>query len=191
MNNPALLNMGLVFGLMQLANKFNLDGEENTTYLRIAYMSMQLCAFGAFYYVYLKVTSTNDTTPITYSEPKSAIDPTLGDPITTTHKEYDLKKLKEVAKSQLVSLGMIALMHFKWGYLRPLLLQSILGLKALYDAQLVQIHLFGTPATGALQRPWKAASPLAGLTGDAATPAVDAAAAAPVASPKVENKKEK
>lgn len=46
-------------------------------------------------------------------------------------------------------------MHLKWGYLRPLLLQSVLGLRTLSSAQIVQVYIFGYPATGDLKRPWK------------------------------------
>lgn len=37
-------------------------------------------------------------------------------------------------------------------------IQSILPLKGVFEANLVKIHLFGTPASGDLKRPFKAAS---------------------------------
>lgn len=50
-------------------------------------------------------------------------------------------------------------MHYKWGYLRPLLLQSILGLKTLFGAPIVRVWILGTAAEGELSRPWSAANP--------------------------------
>jgi hypothetical protein len=46
--------------------------------------------------------------------------------------------------------------------LRPLLLQSILGLRTFASAPIVQVGLLGKEATGALLRPWKQASPFGG-----------------------------
>ncbi|KAI8919248.1 hypothetical protein PhCBS80983_g00248 [Powellomyces hirtus] len=157
--NPAITNLVVVFGLMQVANKFQLDKEENTAYLRAAYLTMQAIAFTALFIVYRKVVSRNDQTPLIYEEAKSALEPSNVETIRTTVRDYDVKKLIEAARSQLIAMAMIGFMHYKWGYLRPLLLQSVLGLKAIYQAQLVQVHLVGTPATGALARPWKVPSP--------------------------------
>ena len=53
----------------------------------------------------------------------------------------------------------ISVMHYKWGYLRPLLLQSILGFRTFAAAPIVQVWLFGKAAEGELSRPWRAASP--------------------------------
>ncbi|KAJ3160458.1 hypothetical protein HDU86_000792 [Geranomyces michiganensis] len=164
---------------MQVANKFELDKEENITYLRLAYAAMQLIAFTSFAFIYARVSSLNDRTPLVYEEAKNPMDPSNVEKHVTTVRDYDVKKIVEIARSQAVSLGMIALMHFKFGYVRPLLLQSVLGLKSLYEAQLVQVHVLGRPAAGELARPWKVASPLAGLAPQAPdTPkATDAKAA--------------
>ncbi|KAI8584905.1 hypothetical protein HDU88_004499 [Geranomyces variabilis] len=169
--NPAITNLVLVFGLMQVANKFELDKEENTNYLRMGYATMQLIAFASFALIYFKVTAKNDTTPLVYEEAKNPMNPTDVEKHATTVRDYDVKKIVELARSQAVSLGMIALMHFKFGYVRPLLLQSVLGLKSLYEAQLVQVHVLGKPAVAELARPWKVASPLAGLAPQADTTA--------------------
>ncbi|RKO84418.1 inorganic phosphate transporter Pho88, partial [Blyttiomyces helicus] len=80
-------------------------------------------------------------------------------PIRSTIKDYDIKKIKAQIQSQATAMLIIGLMHWKWGYLRPLLLQSILGIKAILALQLVQIHILGRPAIGELARPFKTASP--------------------------------
>ncbi|KAJ3015164.1 hypothetical protein HKX48_004745 [Thoreauomyces humboldtii] len=157
--NPAITNLVLVFGLMQVANKFELDKEENTNVLRATYLGMQLITFAALGFVYMKVSAKNDQTPMIYEESKGVIDPGNSETIRTTVRDYDVKKLVEQIRSQALAIAMIGFMHFKWGYLRPLLLQSILGLKAIYQAQLVQVHILGRPTVGELARPWKVASP--------------------------------
>ena len=50
----------------------------------------------------------------------------------------------------------MAVMHLKFGYTQPLLIQSIMPLKGLlFDDKIVQIWIFGKPATGKLARPFK------------------------------------
>jgi hypothetical protein len=47
-------------------------------------------------------------------------------------------------------------------YTQPLFMQALMGVKGIYDAKPVQIHLFGKPAEGDLKRPFKAAPGLLG-----------------------------
>lgn len=79
-------------------------------------------------------------------------------PITTTNMEYDKNQLRTLIKGQLMGVGMMGVMHLYMKYTNPLLIQSILPLKSALEASLVKIHLFGKPATGDLQRPFKAAN---------------------------------
>ena len=49
-------------------------------------------------------------------------------------------------------------MVFLHGYLKytqPLFIQSLMGVKGLYDAKIVAIHILGKPAEGDLKRPFK------------------------------------
>jgi hypothetical protein len=47
-------------------------------------------------------------------------------------------------------------------YTQPLFIQALMGLKNLYDAKPVAIHIVGKPAEGDLKRPFKAASMFGG-----------------------------
>ncbi|TPX64823.1 hypothetical protein SpCBS45565_g05597 [Spizellomyces sp. 'palustris'] len=141
------------------ANRFDLDNEANVHYLRAAYMGMQVIVAIVLFIVYRRVLAKKDETPLVYTEAKNPMDPKNVDTIRTTIKDYDITKLKETLRGQVVAMAILGFIHYKWGYLRPLLLQSVLGLRTLYQAQLVQVHILGKPATGDLARPWKAASP--------------------------------
>ena len=57
-------------------------------------------------------------------------------------------------------------------YTQPLFIQALMGLKTLYDAKPVRIHLFGQAAEGDLKRPFKAG----GMFGAASDPQTDKAA---------------
>ncbi|KAI9095519.1 inorganic phosphate transporter Pho88 [Phlyctochytrium arcticum] len=152
-------NLAVVFGLVQLANKLDLDNEANVNYLRVGYLGMQICVAVAYAIVYRRVLQKNDQSNLTFTEVKNPLSPQNSETVRTTVKDYDVGKLKELFRSQVTAMVILGFIHFKWGYLRPLLLQSVLGFRSLYQTQLVQIHLLGRPATGDLARPWKAASP--------------------------------
>ncbi len=83
------------------------------------------------------------------------MDPSDVDVITTTVEGYDKKQVLSQLFQYAVGIGMISLMHFKWGYIRPLTLQAVLGLKALFEVPLVKVHVLGQQPVGALARPWK------------------------------------
>ena len=54
-------------------------------------------------------------------------------------------------------------MHLYFKLPNPLLIQSILPLKSMVQSKLVQIHVFGKPAIGDLERPWKTSPGLANM----------------------------
>jgi hypothetical protein len=81
---------------------------------------------------------------------------------TTTVKEYDTNQLKALIRAQLMGVGMMGVMHIYFKYTNPLLIQSIIPLKGLFEGNLVKIHLLGKPASGELKRPWKANSGIMG-----------------------------
>lgn len=69
------------------------------------------------------------------------------------------KALQQVLIGVLITSGI----HYKWGYLQPLLLQSLLNPTNLVSSPLFQIYFLGHEASGKLQRPFKAENPLGNL----------------------------
>lgn len=77
-----------------------------------------------------------------------------------TIREYDESEVRKFIQSTLTTMAIIAFMHFKFGYIQPLILQAILPLKAVFlDSPLFQVHLFGKPAQDKLARPWVPPNP--------------------------------
>ena len=99
-----------------------------------------------------------DMTTLKYVEPAPMGSNEEPRPVTTTNMDYDKQQLRTLFKSQLMGVGMMAVMHLYFKYSNPLLIQSIIPLKSAFEAHLVKIHIFGKPATGDLQRPFKAAN---------------------------------
>lgn len=78
--------------------------------------------------------------------------------VTTTIQAYDTSKLREAFRGQLMGVAMMAFMHLYMKYTNPLLIQSIIPVKTLFESNLVKIHLYGQPASGELKRPFKQAA---------------------------------
>lgn len=62
-----------------------------------------------------------------------------------------------------MGIAMMGVMHVYLKYTQPLFIQSLMGLKGLYDAKPVHIHVLGQPAEGDLKRPFKVASMFGGM----------------------------
>lgn len=78
--------------------------------------------------------------------------------VTTTVHAYDLQQLRALFKSQLMGIAMMGFMHLYLQYANPLLVQSIIPLKGVFEGNLIKVHLLGQPAAGELKRPWKASA---------------------------------
>ncbi|KAH0562044.1 hypothetical protein GP486_003253 [Trichoglossum hirsutum] len=147
---------------MQLSKKVPFDDPMVLNGVRAAYALSNLIIFGIYLYVRNKIEAKKDRTTLKYVEP-----PQPGSSeeklITTTVYAYDVLQLKSLYKSQLMGLGMMAVMHLYFKFSSPLMVQSVIPLKSVFEGNLVKIHLLGEPATGDLERPWKANSGLAGL----------------------------
>ncbi|KAJ3394749.1 hypothetical protein HDU84_006892 [Entophlyctis sp. JEL0112] len=161
-------NIALVIGVNQIATKLNLERPEFIPYIRIAYFTVQAITLSVAFYIRNQITTKNDKTPLVYTEAKSIFEPKNLETVTTTNEKYDLVKSNESLQQLAIGLLMMCVMHFQFGYIRPLLLQAVLGLKNVYGTQLFRIHVLGQAATGDLKRPWKK-SPFEAAT-EAVTP---------------------
>ena len=84
----------------------------------------------------------------------------------TTIFQYDTDKLREFSFQRTVLPSMIIIfVHFKFGSVVPLMLQSMNSLIGLFSFELVQIHLMGRPAVGKLARPFVPQGMLGMLSG--------------------------
>ena len=114
----------------------------------------------SFTIVWLRLTDSSfwaDMTTLKYVEPAPMGTGEEAKPVTTTNMDYDKGQLRQLIRSQLMGLGMMAVMHLYMKYTNPLLIQSIIPLKGAFESNLVKIHVFGKPATGDLARPFKSA----------------------------------
>ncbi|QRW17649.1 inorganic phosphate transporter PHO88 [Rhizoctonia solani] len=153
--NPAVTNLMVSLGAMQVARRIPFDDPEVLHYVRLGYIAAQLICLATFYVVSYRIKAKNDQTVLKYVEPKSPMSPESGGLVTTTVRDYDLAETSKLVVA------------FTW----PLFIQGLMGLKNLIEAKPVAIHIFGRPATGNLKRPFKAPGGLFG----AGEPQTDAA----------------
>jgi hypothetical protein len=92
--------------------------------------------------------------------------------VTTTVRDYDLKETSQSVRSVYTGVAFMVFLHGYLKYTQPLFIQSIMGLKALYESKEIALHLLGQKAEGDLKRPFKAAP---GLFGGMTQPATDQA----------------
>ncbi|KAJ8104285.1 inorganic phosphate transporter Pho88 [Lipomyces tetrasporus] len=177
--NPAISNMMLMFGLMQVSKKIPFDDPMIVFYARVAYLVSNIFIFSLYLFARYKINKKNgrtngytDLTTLKYVEPAQ---PFVGSSnerklVTTTVKEYDLQQVSSAIRSSFMGIGILLFMHFKLGYTNPLVMQSVLPVKSALEQKIIQIHVFGKPATGDLKRPFKSAGLFgAGGTGEVQT----------------------
>jgi Phosphate transport (Pho88) len=175
--------MIIILGMMQVSKKIPFDDPQVLMGVRALYIFSNVLILGLYLYIQQQINKkkgvldlflparealltqwpTTDLTMLKYVEPApmgSTEDPKL---VTTTIQEYDNSQLKALFKSQLMGVGMMAVMHVYFKFTNPLLIQSIIPVKGAFEGSLVKVHVFGKPAAGELKRPWKAAGGMMGM----------------------------
>jgi len=173
--------MLVVLGLVQLTNRIDFTDDSRLWAARVSYGVAQLIVLIVCQLVLSRIQTANDRTPLRYSEPPPPFSSDPPKAVVTTVTEYDEENIRQVIKQTCISILVIALVHWKWGYVQPLVLQSVLPFRTLYANKALKIHLLGKKAEGDLQRPWKADTPFAGMF-DSSGYAVDGNRTAPATS---------
>ncbi|KAI0967991.1 putative phosphate transporter [Xylaria arbuscula] len=167
--SPQIINLVIIFGMMQVSKKIPFDDPTVLNGVRALYIGSNLIIAAIYGYVLLQINKKKDLTTLKYVEPAPMGSSEEGKLVTTTVQAYDSQQIKANFRSQLMGLGMMGFMHIYMKYTNPLLIQSIIPLKSAFEANLVQIHLLGKPASGDLKRPFKQpAGLMSGLQGGAA-----------------------
>ncbi|KAK9374208.1 inorganic phosphate transporter Pho88 [Lipomyces chichibuensis] len=156
--NSAITNMVLMFALMQVSKKIPFEDPMVVFYARIIYLASNVFIFSLYLLARYQINKKNDLTTLKYVEPPQ---PFGGSDkkklVTTTVKEYDLQQVSSAIRSSFMGIAILLFMHFKLGYTNPLVMQSVLPVKSALEQKVIQIHVFGKPATGDLKRPFKSA----------------------------------
>ncbi|KAL2109063.1 hypothetical protein VUR80DRAFT_3009 [Thermomyces stellatus] len=163
---PAVLNLGVVLGVMQIAKRVPFDNPDVLNGVRAMYLVSNLIILAIYYTIHSKINKKKDMTTLKYVEPApmgSTEEPKL---VTTTINAYDNQQLRNLVRAQVMGVGMMAFMHLYMKYTNPLIVQSIIPVKSALESNLAKIYIWGKPASGDLKRPFKTGGGLmAGLQG--------------------------
>lgn len=86
--------------------------------------------------------------------------------------EYDIADVYKTLKQSAMGILLIVFLHFKMGYVQPLLAQSVLGFKTFLMTKEARIHFWGFPTTGDLRRPFRLEAPF-GMVNEKKQPKTD------------------
>ncbi|KAG0305056.1 hypothetical protein BGZ98_004648 [Dissophora globulifera] len=161
----AIMNMAIVMGSMQITNRLDMEDAKTKQTILGVYIAAQVIVIGASYIIRRRIQAKKDTSVLKYINPPKPFSGEQAKVVTTTNMEYDLEQNTQAQKQALIGLAVMVFLHFQWGMIRPLVVQSILPVKNVLQSKIAKVHLFGKPATGDLRRPWKADSPFAALSG--------------------------
>ncbi|KAH7929233.1 inorganic phosphate transport PHO88 [Leucogyrophana mollusca] len=162
--NSGVQNIVISLGAMQVARRIPFDDPDVLNYVRFGYISSQLIVLGVYFFVSYKIKQKNDQTVLKYVDAQNPMSPDSGGLVTTTVRDYDLSETSKLLRAAYFGIAMMGFFHLYMKYTQPLFIQALMGLKNLYDAKPVAIHLLGKPAVGDLQRPFKAASMFGGMS---------------------------
>ncbi|KAL9714572.1 phosphate transporter (Pho88) [Leucoagaricus gongylophorus] len=169
--NPAVQNVVVSLVAMQLARRIAFDDPLVLSYVRIGYAAAQLVILATYYYVSLTVKRKNDHTVLKYVEAPNPMTQDQGKLVTTTVRDYDLAEVSKLLRSAYFGIAMMAVMHGYFKFTQPLFVQALMGLKGLFDAKPVSIHILNKPATGDLKRPFTTPSLMGPAQGPMSDPA--------------------
>ncbi|KAI0909364.1 putative phosphate transporter [Ustulina deusta] len=153
--SPQIVNLVIIFGMMQVSKKIPFDDPTVLNGVRALYIGSNVLIAAIYGYVLLQINKKKDLTTLKYVEPAPMGSSEEGKLVTTTVQAYDAQQVKASFRSQFMGIAMMGFMHIYMKYTNPLLIQSIIPFKSAIEANLVQIHLFGKPASGDLKRPFK------------------------------------
>ncbi|KAG0683066.1 phosphate transporter (Pho88) [Pichia californica] len=165
--NPAVTNLVLMLVAMQVSKRLDFEDPTILFYVRLAFVAGQSITLLIYLYTRFVIIKKNDLTTLKYLDsPNKMAGETDSKLVTTTVKDYDLKQIDSAIKGVFTGLAMTGFMHLYMKFANPLVMQSVSPIKGALETNIVKIHLFNTPATGDLKRPFKAApSLLSNFTG--------------------------
>ena len=162
LNHPLFI-MGFFLFVRQVTKNLDLDNSNYVGAIRGLYLSSQLIVIILSFYLMSVIRKKNDTTPLRYVEPGaqkwdgSETDDIL---INTTNMDYDITDVKKQLKQSFTGIAVVVFLNLQFGYVQPLLIQSIMGFKTFFMTKEARIHLFnGKTSSGELRRPFRVESP--------------------------------
>ena len=139
------------------SNKIDWEEKDNILYLQIFFAAVLATGSLLLQFTLSKAEAVEDT-GARVANPGTSQQFTKAEDGSVSVKEYDVAKLKETRGQFVMGGAICSFLHYKFGYVQPLLMTGIMSLFNLWDCKALHIHLLGWQA----ERPWAAvaANPL-------------------------------
>jgi len=178
--NPAVQNLVISLGAMQIARRIPFDDPQVLLYVRVGYVVSQVVCIAVYLYISAKIKKKDDKTVLKYVEPKNPMSPDSGGLVVTTFRDYDLEETSKLLRAVYMGVAMMGFLHFYMQFTQPLFIQGLMAVKGLYEAKPVKLYILNQPAEGELKRPFKQPPGLFGNSNPATDKAsIDAAEGKP------------
>ncbi|SAM02534.1 hypothetical protein [Absidia glauca] len=161
--NHPLFNVVFFLLARQVTKVLPLEDGSYLWGLRALYYGAQAAIMLLNLYIIQIIEKKNDQTVLRYVEPaKQTWDGTTTKDtlVVTNFADYDKSEVLKGLKQSGIGLAMVTFLHFKFGYVQPLIIQAILGFKTFFTTKEARIHLFNqSTSSGDLKRPFRVDSP--------------------------------
>ncbi|CEG44022.1 RxLR-like protein [Plasmopara halstedii] len=151
---PNLMMMGVTL-MLAFATRSVLDTEDSfqTGIVRGLYGVSQFVCYCVLVYLYVKTLNNTEPGVVTVKEDLGFGQTGDRDEKITVAEHDQRAVIKELQRTALGTL-MTLLMHWKWGFFPPLVIQTVTQPVNLFQAPIVKVILMGERAWGELRRPW-------------------------------------
>ena len=139
--------------MMWLSGKIDFADEFNLNLLRSIFAVVVVLSGATLYFTLLKVKAAKGNERRVKGPGQSQFYTIKEEDDTVSVGEYDAGKVKETLLQLGLGVCVMCVMHFKWGYVQPLMIHCLLQPSQVWDCKAVQVHLRGKEAEH--PRPWK------------------------------------
>jgi len=190
----AFLPLAIMYGSKQV---IDFEDESIIPLLRLFFGGSTILIFVIYAFLWWKIGKSGDEETMLNCKKKDLDPPNpLGveaeggdEDISMTYQAYDMKELYKLVKASAMQSAIVGVMHFKFEYIQPLLMTSIMSMVNMFDSNLIKVYVLGQE----LDRPFtQTPSPFAALLnpgGDAAAEEEDNTAGEKTSKSKKKEKK--
>jgi hypothetical protein len=149
-----------LFAGIYISKQVDQEDPQHVLFVRVCFFTIQACTLLAALYI-KRCAAALEGTPAGDAEidVPFPVPPFGSAPDPPSEKmsvaAYDAKKAKDFVRETLMSLGIMCLMHFKWGFVHPLVMTAVMGPMRVMENPLVKWYVMGQRGDD-LARPFKA-----------------------------------
>jgi len=146
-------------GVMFFVQKYDLEAMGYLDHVRAAFAVMQVFLLSTLYWTYRKIMQMDPNAKKIDVPAVKQMGQEIKPAMQQTPQEYDLSKLGEQIQQMVIGFLVLGFIHYKWGYVLPLVLQTVTTPMQVLDSPLVKIHVGGRESKGDLKRPFPPPNP--------------------------------